>query len=110
VAPAELLTRVPSPVVLAGDLTPRIVCEVDELGAIAELISAGIGVGLVPGIARRGATQAPLTWVTVDHPECRRTVTLFRSADSHLSTAARLMRTTIDSWNWIAGEPQERRG
>lgn len=43
----------------ANDLTPKIVCEVDELGAIAELISAGLGVGLVPGIARRGATQAP---------------------------------------------------
>jgi DNA-binding transcriptional LysR family regulator len=94
----------------ADDLTPKIVCEVDELAAIAELISAGLGIGLVPGIARRGATQAPLTWITVDHPACRRTVTLFWSADSHLSTAARLMRTTIDTWNWITGEPQERRG
>jgi hypothetical protein len=63
-----------------------------------------------PAPKRCGATQAPLTWVTVDHPECRRTVTLFWSADSHLSTAARLTRTTIDSWNRITGEPQERRG
>jgi DNA-binding transcriptional LysR family regulator len=93
----------------ARDLTPKIVCESDEHSAIADLIGAGLGIGLVPAFARRSATRAPVAWVAVDSPDCRRTVTLHWGADSHLSTAARLMRTAITSWDWIIGEPQEKR-
>ncbi len=93
----------------ARDLTPKIVCEGDEPAAIADLISAGLGIGLVPAFARRSATRAPAAWIAVDSPDCRRAVTLYWGVDSHLSTAARLMRTTITSWNWIAGEPQDNR-
>ncbi|MEV7802705.1 LysR substrate-binding domain-containing protein [Microbispora sp. NPDC088329] len=91
----------------ARGLTPKIVCESDEHIAIAELIGAGLGIGLVPGFARRGDPSAPVVWVAVDSPDCRRTVTLYWGADSHLSTAARLMRTTITGWDWITGEPRE---
>ncbi|MBO0918972.1 LysR family transcriptional regulator [Streptomyces laculatispora] len=94
----------------ARDLRPKIVCEVDEPSAIADLIGAGLGVGLVPAIARRTATRTPLVWITVDSPDCRRTLTLYWGVDSHLSTAARLMRTTITSWNWNTHEPQEELG
>ncbi|NUT92874.1 MAG: LysR family transcriptional regulator [Saccharothrix sp.] len=84
----------------ARGLTPKVVCETDEPTAIAELISAGLGVGLVPAFARRGATRPPGVWIAVDSPDCRRTVTLSWGTDTHLSTAARLMRTTITGWNW----------
>jgi DNA-binding transcriptional LysR family regulator len=87
----------------ARGLTPRIVCESDEPTAIAELISAGLGIGLVPSFARRGATRVPGAWVPVDSPDCRRTVTLYWGAGSHLSPAARLMRTTITGWDWTTG-------
>ncbi len=90
----------------ARGLTPKIVCESDEHSAIADLISAGLGIGLIPAIARRATTRAPLVWTAVDSPDCRRALTLFWGADSNLSTAARLMRTTITGWNWITGEPQ----
>ncbi|MGP4098399.1 LysR substrate-binding domain-containing protein [Nonomuraea sp. KM90] len=93
----------------ARGLTPKIVCESDEHSAIADLISAGLGIGLVPGFARRSATRTPGTWIAVDSPDCRRTVTLCWGADSHLSAAARLMRTTITGWDWTTGEPRERR-
>jgi DNA-binding transcriptional LysR family regulator len=90
----------------ARSLTPKIVCEVDEPSAIADLIGAGLGIGLVPAFARRSSTRVTAAWVAVDSPDCRRTVTLYWAADSHLSTAARLMRTTITSWNWITAEPR----
>ncbi|GAA2631862.1 LysR family transcriptional regulator [Actinomadura fulvescens] len=88
----------------ARDLTPKIVCEGDEPSAIAELITAGLGIGLVPALARRSAAGAPIAWIAVDSPECRRTLTLYWGTGSHLSTAARLMRTTITGWNWDTDE------
>ncbi|GAA2277266.1 LysR substrate-binding domain-containing protein [Nonomuraea roseoviolacea subsp. roseoviolacea] len=89
--------------------TPRIVCEVDEPSAIAALISAGLGIGLVPAFAWTSATRVPGAWVPVDSPDCRRAVTLYWGAGSHLSTAARLMRTMIADWDWVTGEPQDKR-
>ncbi|MBP2328320.1 DNA-binding transcriptional LysR family regulator [Kibdelosporangium banguiense] len=80
--------------------TPKIVCEVDELSAIAELIGAGLGIGLVPGFARRMAIQMPLVWIGVDSPDCRRTLTLFWGVGSDLSAAARTLRATITEWDW----------
>lgn len=85
----------------ARGLTPKIVCESDEHSAIADLISAGLGIGLAPAFARRSVTQAPVAWIPVDSPDCRRTVTLYWGADNHLSTTTQLMRTTITNWDWM---------
>jgi DNA-binding transcriptional LysR family regulator len=93
----------------ARDLTPRIVCEGDEPSAIAELIKAGLGIGLVPALARRSAPDAAIAWIRVDDPQCRRTLALYWAAGNRLSTAARLMLTTLTNWDWATGEPQEQR-
>ncbi|MER6306684.1 LysR family transcriptional regulator [Streptomyces sp. NPDC001739] len=87
-------------------LTPKIVCEGDEAGALADLISAGLGIGLVPALAQHTATSAPVAWIAVDSPDCRRTLTLLRCTDSHLSRAARLMRDTITNWDWTGDQPR----
>jgi DNA-binding transcriptional LysR family regulator len=84
----------------ARDLTPKIVFEGDEPGAIQELISAGLGIGLNPAMARRVAARTPVAWIPVDSPDCRRTITLFWSTESRLPAAVRLMRTAITEWDW----------
>lgn len=84
-------------------LTPRIVCEGDEAGAIAELISAGLGVGLVPVIARRTISRVPLAWAGVDSPDCRRVLTLYWAQGGRLPAPARLLRDAIAAWDWEAG-------
>ncbi|MFF1614233.1 LysR family transcriptional regulator [Amycolatopsis sp. NPDC058278] len=84
----------------ARDLTPKIVFEGDEPGAIQELISAGLGIGLNPAMARRVAAQVPVVWLPVDSPDCRRTITLFWAAGDRLPAAARLMRTALTDWAW----------
>ncbi|MFF0342718.1 LysR family transcriptional regulator [Kribbella sp. NPDC004875] len=84
-------------------LTPRIVCESDEAGAIQELIRAGLGIGFNPETARRMVPDYPVAWLAVDHPECRRTLSLLWSAESRLPTAAQLMRTAIIGWDWTPG-------
>ncbi|MEU0853594.1 MULTISPECIES: LysR family transcriptional regulator [Streptomyces] len=89
------------------DLTPRIVCEGDEPAALAGLVSAGIGLTLVPAMARGADVSAPCAWIGVDDPGCRRTLTLHRVADGRLSAAARLMHSTLTTWPWhTAGDAQ----
>ncbi|MFE6104951.1 LysR family transcriptional regulator substrate-binding protein [Streptomyces laurentii] len=84
-------------------LTPRIVCEGDEAGAIAELISTGLGIGLVPVIARRTISRVPLAWAGVDSPDCRRVLTLYWAQGGRLPAPARLPRDAIAAWGWEAG-------
>jgi DNA-binding transcriptional LysR family regulator len=86
----------------ANGLTPRIVCESDEAAAIQELIRAGLGIGFNPDIARRAVPGYPVVWIAVDDPDCRRTLTLLWGAENQLSAAARLMHTTLTTWNWNA--------
>ena len=92
----------------ASDLTPKIVYEGDELGAIAELIKAGIGIGFVPDLARRSIPSTAVAWIAVDSAQCRRTLTLYWGTGSNLSAAARRLRTTITDWNWGLGEQWQR--
>jgi DNA-binding transcriptional LysR family regulator len=89
----------------ARGLTPRIAYEGEEVSAIAELIKAGLGIGLVPDLAKRSAPSASAAWIAVDHPDCRRTLTLYCGAGSHLSAAARELRGTIIDWDWTSGGP-----
>jgi DNA-binding transcriptional LysR family regulator len=103
--PGHWQRRLLDRVFAARGRTPRIVCEVDELSAIASLIAAGLGIGLVPGFARGLEVTIPVTWVAVDSPDCRRTVTLYWGGDSHLPGAARLLRRAITDWDWPAAEP-----
>ncbi|MFF7789814.1 LysR substrate-binding domain-containing protein [Streptomyces sp. NPDC007991] len=91
------------------NLTPRIVCEGDEPAALAGLVSAGIGLTLIPAMARGADISAPGAWIGIDDPACRRTLTLHRAADSRLSTATRLMRTILVTWPWNTTGGRQRR-
>jgi len=101
--PGHWLRRLLDRLFAARNLTPRIVCESDEHSAIADLIAAGLGIGLVPAFAGRGAGRVSAGWIAVDSPDCRRTVTLYWGVDSHLPAAARLMRATLTGWDWGGG-------
>ena len=74
-----------------SDTGPVIVCEGDEPYAIRGLISAGVGVGLMPAVARRLAADPPVGWLHLDAPGCRRTLSLVWRADAYLSAAARAL-------------------
>ncbi|MGW1377779.1 LysR family transcriptional regulator [Streptomyces sp. NPDC002446] len=67
---------------------PVISCEGDEPGATHHLIGAGLGIGLMPSLARPDLDRAPLAWLRLDAPDCVRTLSLVRREDSYLSTAA----------------------
>jgi len=67
-----------------------IVCEGDEPYAIRGLISAGVGIGLMPAMARRLAPDPPVGWLHLDVP-CRRTLSLVWRADAYQTAAARAL-------------------
>ncbi|GES29002.1 LysR family transcriptional regulator [Streptomyces angustmyceticus] len=71
---------------------PVISCEGDEPGATHFLIAAGLGIGLIPALARPELPHVPLAWLHLDTPDCVRTLDLVRREDSYLSTAARRFR------------------
>ncbi|MGW1790579.1 LysR family transcriptional regulator [Streptomyces tubercidicus] len=71
---------------------PVISCEGDEPGATHFLVAAGLGIGLIPALARAELPHVPLAWLHVDSPDCVRTLSLVRREDSYLSTAAARFR------------------
>lgn len=75
-------------------LQPTITCEGDEPGATEYLVSAGLGIGLVPAMSRsrQTATHAPVVWLHLDAPGSYRTLTLVWRHDAFLSKAAQRFR------------------
>src|SRR5437773_7934175 len=67
-----------------------IVCEGDEPYAIRGLISAGVGIGLMPAMARQLAPDPPVGWLHLDVP-CQRTLSLIWRADAYRPAAARAL-------------------
>ncbi|MFG2141204.1 LysR family transcriptional regulator [Streptomyces sp. NPDC048650] len=72
--------------------SPVISCEGDEPGATHHLVEAGLGIGLMPSLARADLSGAALSWLRVDAPGCTRTLSLVRREDGYLSTAAARFR------------------
>ena len=71
---------------------PRIVCEGDEPGAIRGLISAGVGVGLLPAASRRATPSPKVAWLHLDDPVPLRSLKLVWRKSAYLSVAARSFR------------------
>ncbi|MGK5544787.1 LysR family transcriptional regulator [Streptomyces sp. URMC 127] len=68
---------------------PAIVCEGNEPGAILDLVAAGLGLALLPVMARDWRPCEGVAWVELDAPDCYRTLTLVRHKDAHRTGAVR---------------------
>jgi DNA-binding transcriptional LysR family regulator len=80
-------------------LTPQLSCEGDEPGASQDMISAGLGIGLIPAMSRQLGTdtRVPVAWVRVNAPDCHRVLTLVWNRDAYLSEAALKFREFVVS-------------
>ena len=86
-----------------ADVQPNFTCESDEPAAIRGLISDGLGIGLLPALARETASDPTVAWLRLHASDCRRTLRLVWRRDAYLSIAAQHFRdTTIDHF---AGTP-----
>ncbi|MGA4841088.1 LysR family transcriptional regulator [Streptomyces sp. G45] len=97
----------------AEGLTPRLSCEGDEPGASQDLISAGLGIGLIPAMSRRAGTTTvvPVAWVHVAAPDCHRVLSLVWNRDAYLSEAALKFREFTTSRPFMTHRPPDpRRG
>jgi DNA-binding transcriptional LysR family regulator len=75
----------------SGHEPPAVACEGDEPSAIRGLISAGVGIGLLPRLGRR-VPDPPVAWLHLDAPGCQRTLSIVWRRDAYLSAAARGFR------------------
>jgi DNA-binding transcriptional LysR family regulator len=71
---------------------PHITCEGDEPAAVRPMISAGLGIGLLPTVSRQTTDHPPVAWLHVDAPDCRRVLRLVWREDAYLSAAAQRFR------------------
>jgi DNA-binding transcriptional LysR family regulator len=96
----ELLERL----FAARGVAPRIVCVSDEPGATAGMISAGIGIGLLPRMARTWNDAAPIAWADVDDPRCVRVLSLAWRPDLPEDGAPARLRDHLIRWDWTQAE------
>jgi DNA-binding transcriptional LysR family regulator len=75
----------------SGHAPPAVACEGDEPSVIRGLISAGVGIGLLPRLGRQ-APHPPVAWLHLDAPGCERTLSVVWRRDAYLSAAARGFR------------------
>ena len=76
----------------SGHEPPAVACEGDEPYAIRGLISAGVGIGLLPRMGRQAGPDPPVAWLHLDAPGCQRTLSIVWRRDAYLSAAARGFR------------------
>ncbi len=93
----------------AEGMTPVLSCEGDEPGASGDLISAGLGIGLIPAMSRQVETRVPLAWVHVSAPDCHRVLSLVWNRDTRLSEAALKFREFITSKPFMTHRLPDRR-
>lgn len=72
----------------AAGVRPLVVCEGDEPGAVLDLVAAGLGVALVPAMARDSGTREIVAWTRLAAPDCHRELKLVRHKDAYESPAA----------------------
>ena len=87
--PRELADRL----FAAAGIAPKYTCECDEPTArTGDLIGAGLGIGLVPAMARAAEPRTTAVAVRLDHPDCFRTLSLVWREDAYSSLATRALR------------------
>jgi DNA-binding transcriptional LysR family regulator len=74
---------------------PNIACEGDEPAAIRGLISDGLGIGLLPAIARETTSTPTVAWTRIDAANCQRTLSLVWRRDAYVSLAAKQFRQAV---------------
>jgi DNA-binding transcriptional LysR family regulator len=70
---------------------PVIACEGDEPASLRGLVAIGLGVGLLPAMARPSPGPR-VAWLHVDAPDCRRTLSLYWREGAYLPLSARRFR------------------
>ncbi|MFJ4315283.1 LysR family transcriptional regulator [Streptomyces lavendulae] len=68
---------------------PTVVCEGDEPGAVLDLVAAGLGVALVPALARESGTRDIVAWAGLASSDARRELRLVRAGGAYASLGAR---------------------
>lgn len=70
-------------------LRPAVVCEGNEPGALLDLVGAGLGVALLPAMARDAGLRAEVAWARLEDDGARRVLWLVRDREAFAPAAVR---------------------
>ncbi|MFJ8213594.1 LysR substrate-binding domain-containing protein [Streptomyces sp. NPDC096033] len=70
-------------------LRPTVVCEGNEPGALLDLVGAGLGLALLPGMARDAGLRATVAWARLESPDSHRVLWLVRDREAFRPAAVR---------------------
>jgi len=81
---------------LAGSsVSPRWICEVNHVPALVSLVTAGVGIGVVPRMALPPDGQSGLKAIPLAHPQAGRTLGLISRRGRPLGAASQLLRDML---------------
>ncbi|MEU3406113.1 LysR substrate-binding domain-containing protein [Streptomyces sp. NPDC006670] len=70
-------------------LRPAVACEGNEPGALLDLVGAGLGVALLPAMARDAGLRAEVAWARLEDDGARRVLWLVRDREAFAPAAVR---------------------
>ncbi|MEU8434402.1 LysR substrate-binding domain-containing protein [Streptomyces sp. NPDC029216] len=70
-------------------LRPAVVCEGNEPGALLDMVGAGLGVALLPAMARDAGLRETVSWARLETPDSHRVLWLVRDRDAYAPAAVR---------------------
>ncbi|MFF4367699.1 LysR family transcriptional regulator [Streptomyces sp. NPDC001594] len=70
-------------------LRPAVVCEGNEPGALLDLVGVGLGVALLPAMARDAGLRADVAWARLEDDGARRVLWLVRDREAFAPAAVR---------------------
>jgi len=103
------MSRVISQAFSEAGFQPRVRLETSQVEAICEMVSAGLGIGLMPAMAMRRHYPG-LRWRRLKNPVPRRTIALAWSAERSLSPAAAAFIRIVREIARQANTPRKGRG
>ena len=96
--PGKRLRETTDALCRSAGFAPRILYECDEPSMVRGLVRSGIGVSFIPLLTWGGSQGSSVALLTVEEPECSRTLELSWYADRYMTLAAKTFKEFVQAY------------